>query len=200
MSGNNGQHAVEARRVNDEIEAYEERVNKALRKKPREAFTTETALEKIFASEESPRCPHCAGEIEPPHELEEWGIRNETIRRLSEFVCQDGLEPWKVLRNIYAVFAHMSLEPWSELTLREKALMLGDSHGAQHFRIEKLVALLRRAGAASFKAPGQKQIETRGIYSECQQGNTNRRRQHRPRHRHLKEKQKKQKQHEKSKA
>jgi hypothetical protein len=191
LSNNNGSHASEAKRLDDEIERYALKVERALRKHPREAFTTETPLEQIFACEASPKCPHCEKEIEQPHELEQWGIRTETIKRLAEFCAQDGLEPWKVMRNLYAAFAHMGLVPWCELTVRERGSMLGDSHGSQHFRMEKMVNAVRKQGGSSFKAPGQKQIETRKTYSECQQGNTNRRRQVKPRHRHLREKQKK---------
>lgn len=199
MSASNGTkpHTGEARAAEEEIHRYELKVNTALRKMQRresyEPSTSVTPLEEIFASEESPKCPHCSEAIELPNELEQYGIRCETIRRLAEFCAQDGLEPWNVMRNLYAVFSHMSLPLWSALTLREKAQLLGDSHGSQHGRIEVIVNFLRRKGAYSIKAPGQKKIESRESFSKCQQGNTNRKRQHRPRHRRWKEIQKKQK-------
>jgi hypothetical protein len=193
------EHAAAAA-VSQEIKDHELAVNQALLKMSRrtsyEPSTDRTPLDDILRSEASPKCPHCDKPIEDSPELEQWGIRIDTIKHFSDFICQDGLQPWNVLRNLYAVFSHMSLEPWVLLTLREKALILGDSHGSQHFRMEKLVNLLRRKGAHSIKAPGQKRIETRAKFSECQQGNTNRKRQKRSRHRHWKKKEGKQKRNE----
>ena len=137
-------HLAELYRVEDEITRYERDVECALRRKPLEPYTVETALNKILASEESARCPHCDGEIEAPHDTEQWEVRNETMTRLAEFVAQDGLEPWKVMRNLYAVFAHIGCAAWSEFVMDEKDLMLGDSERAQFFRIEKLLTAFRR--------------------------------------------------------
>ena len=143
--GGNG-HAEEARRLNDEIEQYAHNVDISLRKHPSETFTTETPLSKVFAGENrtvlccaAPSCPHCDGPLDWPEGIDEWMVRNETIKTFSEFLSQDGLEPWKVMRNLYSAFAYMGLPPWVELTVREKGLMLGDSHGSQHFRMEKMV-------------------------------------------------------------
>jgi hypothetical protein len=194
MSGSNGT-AETATEI--EIADYEHRVTEGLRriyKRTRfEPSEEKTPCDAIMANEEAPHCPHCKEAIEMPHELEEWGIRNETVRRMFQLFCQSGLEPWNVMREVFAIATHMGLEPWSKLTLREKSLMLGDSHGSQHWRIEKIVNLLRRKGARSYKAPGQKSLASRGNYSVAQEGNTNRKRQHRPRHRRLKAAKQKQK-------
>jgi hypothetical protein len=127
-------HAREARAVEEEIKRHEESVNEALRKRTREAVTTETAFHNICRGEESPHCPNCGGVIEAPSQFEQWGIRNETVRRLAEFCAQDGLEPWHVMRNLYIVFAHLSLPAWSELSVEEKSGILGDCHDSEHFR------------------------------------------------------------------
>ena len=157
-----------------------------------EPSTRATALDAIFADEDAPRCPRCDCVVELPASLEQFGIRVETIERLADFCSFDGVEPWNVARNLYAIFAHMGLRPWCVLTLREQSVMLGESHGSVHLRIKKFVDFLRRQNAASFKAPGQKQVESGSSYSKCQEGNTNRRRQNRSRHRAQKWKEKKQ--------
>jgi hypothetical protein len=110
------------------------------------------------------------------HELDEWAVRNETTRRLFEYFAADGPDPVNVMRRVYALGSHMSIAPFCELNLREKALMLGDSHGAQHWRMKKIcVDPLRRNGAKAYKAPGQKGLGASASAAAAQQGNSNRR-------------------------
>ncbi len=195
-NGSESPHLNEARLANQEILDYECKVNKALaRLNRRESFETSTrttALDEILADEEAPRCPRCRCPvpIDSPAALEQFAIRVETIKRMADFCSFNGVEPWNVLSNVYAIFAHMGLRPWVRLTLRQKAVLLGESHGSQHLRIKKLVNFLREENAASFKAPGQKQIESGSSYSKCQEGNSNRRRQNRSRHHNRKRKEK----------
>jgi hypothetical protein len=135
LSNRSESRVQEALAAQEEIESYEKSVDRALRKKPHEQITVETPLDKIFASEESPHCPNCGGEIEAASDPAQWEIRNETVRRFAEFCGQDGLEPWQVMRNAYAVFAHLSLPVWSALSAEEKSAMLGDFHKSRNFRI-----------------------------------------------------------------
>ncbi len=191
----NGKHLGEVRRIEGEIASYEREVERGLslqRRNGIEPSTNVTPLEIIFASEQSAKCPHCGGCIELPGELEKWGIQVETVRRIEQFVSQDGLHPGSILRNLYALFRHMSLPSFEALTVRQRALILGDSHGSEHLATLKVEKLLRRKGNLAFKAAGQKTVGSRATFSKCQQGNTNRRHQHRSRHRRLKAKQRKQ--------
>jgi hypothetical protein len=172
------------------IAEAERETNEALRRVYAKTHFTpsddKTPLDELLASEQAPKCPHCKGEIEAHADLEHWMIRNETARRLFEYFCQDGLELHNVIRNVYAVGAHMGLPPWSELTVRERGLICDESHGSAHLVMLKNVNKLRRGGARSFKAPGQKSIESGSSYSDAQKGNTNRkRRKLRSRHKRL---------------
>ena len=171
MKNGNGSvpHAREARLAHQAIVDYERDVEKALarvNRRSHEPSTRATALDAIFADEDAPRCPRCDCVVELPASLEQFGIRVETIERLADFCSFDGVEPWNVARNLYAIFAHMGLRPWCVLTLREQSVMLGESHGSVHLRIKR--SILRRQNAASFKAPGQKQVESGSSYSKCQ--------------------------------
>lgn len=150
------------------------------------ATEEKTPLDSLLADEESPKCPHCKEPIESQAALEQWAIRNETIRRMYEFFAQDGPELINVLRNVYAAGAYFRLEPWVSLTVRERGIILGESHGTQHHTMRKnCVNLLRRKGAKSYKAPGEKGLTSHGTYSKCQQGNENRKRKPRSRHKRL---------------
>lgn len=172
------------------INKYQDDVNTTLRRFSRRTAyeATRTPLDEIFASEGAPKCPHCKKPIESDHTLEEWwDVRNETIRRFAQFCAQDGLEPYKVMRNVYACFAHMGLSPWTELTVRENGVILGESHGSSHYRMQTMcVNLLRRAGARSVLAPGQKGNTAAAEAAKAQKGNKNRKRQIRSRHRRYK--------------
>lgn len=164
------------------ISEYDSEVTTALRKLHRrtgsgEAVEEKTPLDAIFAIEAAAKCHNCGVPVESDHDLEEWGVRNETIRRVAAYCAQDGLQPWNVVRNLYAIFSHMGLAPWTHLTVREKGLILGESHGSSHFRMQLMcVNKLRRAGAHSVNAPGQKGSSASAAASAAQQGNSNRKR------------------------
>ena len=88
--------------------------------------------------------------------LDEWGIRNEAIRTFFAYLLADGPHPAQILRRLFACGSHMMIEPFCLLNLREKGLMLGDSHGAQHWRMKRICTdPLMRKGAVSVRAPGQ---------------------------------------------
>lgn len=115
--------------------------------------------------------------VEEEGSLEEWSVRADTIKQMFMYFVADGIRPSEVLGRVYAVGAHMGIEPFCQLTVRDRGLMLGDSHGAQHYRMQKVcVDVLRRQGAKNFKAPGQKSLKSRESYSRAQQGNSNRKR------------------------
>ena len=155
-----------------EILDYERRVNAALRSlhgrtgfEPT-AVESRTPLSSLLESEEG--------------ELDEWAVRRETVKRMFDFLLADGPEPHQILRRLFALGSHMGVEPFCLLTLREKALMMGDSHGAEHWRIQKIcVDPLKRSGAHSVKAPGMKGIDAAAACSKAQKGNTNRKNGHR---------------------
>lgn len=196
-TGRNGSepHASEAQLAHQEILDYERNVNNALarlhRPEPLAFSTRHTALDEIFADEESPRCPRCNAVIEQSNALEQWNIRCETVRRLESYISQDGRDPVNVMRNLFAAFHRMGVPGWADVTVRQTARWLGVSTGTIHIDRKKAENLLRWHGSTSMTR-GEKQIESRGSYSECQQGNRNRRRQHRCRHRNVKRKLKKQ--------
>jgi hypothetical protein len=124
-----------------------------------EATTEFTPLDSLIGSEEGNR-----------------DDRRETINRIFGFLIAKGPHPAEVLRRLFALGAHMGISPFCDLTLREKKLLLGGSHGTHHWLMKKLCEdPLRRKGAKSWKAPGQKSLKSRKRYSRCQQGNTNRR-------------------------
>jgi hypothetical protein len=174
----------------EEIVEHRDQVAEGLRKiyaKSHFVATDEkTPLDSLLADEESPKCPHCKEAIEAPAALEQWAIRNETIRVLYQFFAQDGPELQNVLRNVFAVGAYFRLEPWVNLTVRDRGIILDESHGTQHHTMRKnCVNLVRRKGGKSFKAPGEKSLESHGTYSMAQQGNENRKRKPRSRHKRL---------------
>jgi hypothetical protein len=106
----------------------------------------------------------------------ERGTQRETVTRLFQYFSADGIHPASVLKRVFGMGAHMAISPFSDLNLRERALMLGDSHGAQHWRMNQIcVSPLVKRGNINWKAPGQKSLGARATYSERQQGNTNRR-------------------------
>lgn len=149
-----------------EILRYEREVNEALRRFSRrtnyEPVTTETPLSHLLETEDGA--------------LDEWGIRNEAVRKFFEYILADGPHPAAILRRLYAAGSHMMIRPFCEMTLREKAQMLGDSHGAQHWRMKRLcIDPLLRNGAKSVKAPGQKSLHAQAAASVAQKGNVNRR-------------------------
>lgn len=108
-------------------------------------------------------------------DLEEWGIRCDTIRRFFSYLAADGPETWQILRRLFVIGAHMSIEPFCLLTVRERALMLGDSHGGQHWRMKKICTdpVLRKGGRA-VKAAGQKGLRASAAAAAAQKGNCNR--------------------------
>lgn len=166
MSGANGKNGMTP--TEKEISDYERDVNTSLRRFHNrtnwEPTEHKTPLDALMALEEE-------------GSLEEWSVRADAIKQLFTYFVADGIRPSEVLGRVYAVGAHMGIEPFCLLTVRERGLMLGDSHGAQHYRMQKVcVDVLRRQGAKNFKAPGQKSLESRGSYSRAQQGNSNRKR------------------------
>lgn len=111
-------------------------------------------------------------------------MRLLTTRRLFDYFKGDGIHPSDVLRRVYASGNHMGIEPFSLLTTRERGMMLGDSHGSQHWRMQQIcVNPLVRNGARNVRAPGQKGLNARAAAARAQKGNTNRRRKRRERRR-----------------
>jgi hypothetical protein len=126
-------------------------------------------------TEETPLSALLGPDAEAENDLQEWAIRNEAIRRLAQYVCQDGPHPCEVLKKLYAVFGHMGIAPFCELTLREKALIFGDSHESHRWLMRKLcVKPLQRNGARSIRAPGAKGRDAQEASARVQKGNNNR--------------------------
>jgi len=108
-------------------------------------------------------------------QLDEWAIKNETARAILLWIASDGPHPAAILRRIYLLGDHMMVPPYCLLNLREKGKMCDDTHGAQHWRMQRIcVDPLVRKGAASTKAPGQKGAKASAAASIAQQGNHNR--------------------------
>ena len=130
LNGSNGHgpHEQPEKSAAAEILQYEREVNAALKSLKRrtdyQVPDAKTPLSELMATDEGA--------------LDEWGVRNETVRRLLIYLAQDGPDPRDVMRNLYAVGAHMGVAPFCELTLRERGLMLGSSHGGQHWRTQRL--------------------------------------------------------------
>jgi hypothetical protein len=148
-----------------EILQYEREVRDALRLMARrtryEPASADTPLSALLAGEDGM--------------LDEWAVRNETIRTFFAFLLVDGPEPHKVMRRLYTVAAHMMIEPFCLLTVREMGLMLGDSAPAAHWRMQRMcVNQLKRVGAKSYKGPGHKSALARDVASRSQRGNQNR--------------------------
>jgi hypothetical protein len=167
MSGSNhrsnGSAAAEILRYEREVSAV---MKQMARRTHYEPATADTPVSELMRSE---------GDMDGLTEMETWAIRNETIRRFFEFILADGPEPCQVLRRLYAAGSHMMIRPFCDLTLREKALMFGESHGAQHWRMKRVVTdPLRRNGAKAIKGPGQKGSRAAESASRAQQGNSNR--------------------------
>ncbi len=161
MSDENGK----AKSAAEELLHYERGVNAALRRLRNrthyEPATDHTPLHALIEAEGG--------------ELDEWGIRNESLRKLFAYLLGDGPHPAQILRRLYAVGSHMMIEPFCLMTLREKGLMLGDSHGAQHWRMKRICTNpLMRKGAKSIKAPGQKSAKASAAAAAAAQGNHNR--------------------------
>ncbi|MEQ1862454.1 MAG: hypothetical protein ABMA13_21255 [Chthoniobacteraceae bacterium] len=148
-----------------EILQYERAVTEALRRMARrthyEPASVDTPLSALVEGEDGM--------------LDEWGIRNETIRKFFEYLTADGPEPWQIMRRLYAAGSHMMQRPFCDLNLREKSLMFGDSHGAQHWRMKRMVIdPLMRNGARSIKAPGMKSGRAAEAAAVAATGNNNR--------------------------
>jgi hypothetical protein len=109
--------------------------------------------------------------------LEEWGITQHSIRRFLIYCTRGGTRPAEVIRTFYAIACHMAVEPFCLLTTRERGLLLGESHGAAHWRTKKFAEdPCRRNGAKSYRAPGAKRGMAAAESSKAQKGNSNRRR------------------------
>lgn len=159
-----------ARAAEDEILRYERNVNEALRTMSQrahyEATTVDTPLSDVIDGEDGM--------------LDEWGVRNETLRAFFDFLTADGPEPWKVMRRLFLAGDHMMIEPFCHLTLREKAKLFHCSHEDVRWWMKRVcIAPLQRNGARSYKAPGQKSLRAGEVASAVQQGNDNRSRNHR---------------------
>jgi hypothetical protein len=53
------------------------------------------------------------------------------------------------MKNLYAVFAHLSLPAWSALSVEEKIAMLGDSDSSQHFRVRLCAQKAMKGGRST---------------------------------------------------
>jgi hypothetical protein len=153
-----------------EIDDYEAEVNSALKnfalRERYEPATEETPLSALLETDSG--------------DLDEWALRAETIRGIGNYCAQSGPEPWRVMQLFYALMVHMGVKPYCLLTVRERAKMLGDSHGMEHWRMQQFcVNPLRRKGAHSTLAPGGKGQKAAAAASDAQQGNNNRRCKHR---------------------
>ena len=210
MTRVNGQHPKSAAQ---EILAYEREVNTALKKLSRkkgfepshddtpveallEPMAENDGLDELTLEQLHDRIKRSGITLTvdvPAHDLismlraitlAEREMRVTTLRGLFDYFKADGVHPADVLRRVYASGNHMGIEPFSLLTTRDRGLMLGDSHGAQHWRMQQIcVNPLVRAGARSVKAPGQKSPGARAAASRAQQGNTNRQKRRRARRR-----------------
>ncbi|HEY3839261.1 MAG TPA: hypothetical protein VGL72_21960, partial [Bryobacteraceae bacterium] len=88
-----------------EILRYERNVEQALRRMARrtnhEVATVDTPLSELLESEDG--------------SLDDWAVRNETIRKFFSYLLGDGPHPAQVLRRLYAIGAHMMIPPFSLL-------------------------------------------------------------------------------------
>ena len=126
-----------------------------------EPCTEDTPLSALMATEEGER--------------DEWAVRNETGVRLLEWIASGGPHPAELLKRLFALGAHMYVAPFNQLNLREMGMMLGDSHAAHLWRMQRLcIDPLRRKGWHSIKAPGQKSARASEVASRVQKNNTNR--------------------------
>src|SRR5688572_134352 len=116
MSGTNGANGMTP--TEKEIADYERDVNTSLRRFHNrtnwEPTEHKTPLDALMALEED-------------GSLEEWSVRADTIKQMFTYFVADGIRPSEVLGRVYAVGAHMGIEPFCLLTVRERGLMLGDS-------------------------------------------------------------------------
>lgn len=148
-----------------EILAYEKRVNAALRsfalRTHYEAATDETPLHHLMAAEDGT--------------LDEWGVVRQTAVRILLWLAAEGPHPGAIMKRLFVLGDHMMIEPYCKLTLREKAALLDDSHGAQLWRLKRIaVDPLMRKGCRSVKGSGQKGLRASAAAAHAQQGNSNR--------------------------
>ena len=126
-----------------------------------EPCTDDTPLSQLMASEEGT--------------LDEWAVIRETGVRMLEWIASGGPHPAELLKRLFALGAHMYVAPFNQLNLREMGMMLGDSHAAHLWRMQRLcIDPLRRKGRHSIKAPGQKSARASEVASRAQLNNTNR--------------------------
>lgn len=106
--------------------------------------------------------------------------RRNSIALIFNYFVADGVHPAAVLRRLYAVGNYWRIPPFCLLTVRERGFMLGDSHGAQHWRMQRIcVDPDRRQTGRVLRAPGQKSLQSRARFAEAQRGNSNRKRKRR---------------------
>ena len=68
----------------------------------------------------------------------EYAQRRLGIRALFAYLCAEGNDPLKIMKRLYAAGRGFSLEPFCTMTMREQALMFGETPAAVSWRMKQL--------------------------------------------------------------
>jgi len=122
-----------------------------------------TPLEELMGREEE----GLSRQEEERHEM-----RIEILIRLLEYIFQDGCEPIKILRFVYALVKSIKPQLIADMPLADISVICADAGKATvSARIQRIYnGTIQKAGGKGSAAPFQK----RGNYSAAQLGNSNR--------------------------
>lgn len=86
----------------------------------------------------------------------EWKQRALGARMVFRWILAEGYHPLKIMKRLWAVGRAMNLEPFTRLTITEQGLMFSETKAACSWRMKVLSGLIKLAGMAGHRLPGQK--------------------------------------------
>ena len=129
------------------------------------AFVSDAAIGELLAESDD-------GETADEDEMDR---RRLICRVLFRFFLGEGPHPSKILKRVFAVGRALRMPFFTELSMTEAALMLGETKAAHSYRMKTLSGLIKRTGQHGVRLSGQKSSQASAAYSAAQRGNTNRR-------------------------
>ena len=100
--------------------------------------------------------------------------RRAAVKALFGFLTAEGPQPVKIMKRLFAVGRGLRLPFFSELTMGEAGMMLGETKAAHSWRVKVLSGMIKLRGMKGYRLSGQKSPETTGHYAAAQAGNRNR--------------------------
>lgn len=101
--------------------------------------------------------------------LDENRIRVETGNRLLDFFFQDGPDPGRAMKHLFAIVRKVRPELLEGLSLHEQALMFGETKQAASWRVKQLGRFLRRRGVKGYLSRSEKSAAASQSYARREQ-------------------------------